>query len=176
MEVCLPQKWHNTQYEVMADLHTDGQNAGWVERQEINNRKNLCRKRYHMDVWATSNGRAGLRAEVLFDITSKAEWRSNLDSVRCVKQIYSRVLDVNCRECQNRIEFTKSDRQAGGETVSEGSVDDLYRKRRKSLTLQVVNHRQHSACLDRNYYMLQDHWKSRRVEKKQDLCGYRRGL
>ena len=24
-------KCHDTQYEVMADLHTDGQNAGWVE-------------------------------------------------------------------------------------------------------------------------------------------------
>lgn len=28
MEMCLPRKCHNTQYEVMADLHTDGQNAG----------------------------------------------------------------------------------------------------------------------------------------------------
>lgn len=55
---------------------------------------------YHMAVWATSNREASLNAEVLFDMTYKVGWRSDLDSVRCVKQTYSLVLDVNCGECQ----------------------------------------------------------------------------
>ena len=57
-------------------------------------------ERYHMAVWATSNRKVSLKAEVLFDITYKVERRSDLDFVRCVKQIYNLVLDVNCRECR----------------------------------------------------------------------------
>lgn len=55
---------------------------------------------YHMAVWATSNREGSLNAEVLFDMTYKVEWRSDLDSVRCVKQTYNLVLDVNRAECQ----------------------------------------------------------------------------
>lgn len=53
-----------------------------------------------MAMWATSNRKVSLKAEVLFDITYKVERRSDLDFVRCVKQIYNLVLDVNCRECR----------------------------------------------------------------------------
>lgn len=58
-------------------------------------------------------------------------------------------------------QFMKSDRLAGGEMVYEGSVDELYRNKGNSLTFQVVNHWQHSTCFDRNYYMLQMHWKNK---------------
>lgn len=53
-----------------------------------------------MPVWATSNGgKTALKVEVPFDITYKVERRSDLDFVRCVRQIYNRGLDVKCTEC-----------------------------------------------------------------------------
>lgn len=52
-----------------------------------------------MAVWATSDGETALKVEVPFDITYKVEWRSDLDFVRCVRQIYNHGLDVSCREC-----------------------------------------------------------------------------
>lgn len=72
-------------------------------------------------------------------------------------------------------QFMKSGRLAGGEMVSEGSVDERYHKRRNGSTLQVITHRQHRTCFDRNYYMLQMRRENTTTEK-QDLCGYRRGL
>lgn len=61
-----------------------------------------------MAVWATSNREAGRKAEVLFDITYKVEWRSDLDFVRSVREIYNLPLDEHCRECQGYL-FTVTD-------------------------------------------------------------------
>lgn len=123
-----------------------------------------------MDVWATSNGRAGLKAEVLFDITYKVEWRSDLDFVRCVKQIYNLVLDVNGRKCQDNLwrvtgwqEVTWS-RGVGGPALPP-KKEHFNATSRKSSTSQ--------RCFDRDYNMLQMHWKK---TEKQDVFGHRRGL
>lgn len=83
----------------------------WIEHRMsvmagFKKQKNGSWEQYHMAVWATSNREASLKAEVLFDITYKVEWRSDLDFVRCVKQIYSLSFNVNCRECESYL-FTE---------------------------------------------------------------------
>lgn len=71
-------------------------------------------------------------------------------------------------------QFMKSDRLAGGEVVSEGSVDQRCHERKNTLMLQVVLQSSTSQrCFDRNYNMLQMHWEK---TEKQDVFGHRRGL
>lgn len=77
-----------------------------------------------MAVWATSNREASLKAEVLFDITCKVEWRSDLDFVRCVKQIYNLSSNVSRGKCQSHL-FTQchTDRVAEGKMFFKGPED-----------------------------------------------------
>lgn len=65
-----------------------------------------------MAAWATSNRKRALRVEVPLDITYKVERRSDLDFVRCVRQIYYHRLDVSCRECHGYL-LTVTDWQRG---------------------------------------------------------------
>lgn len=99
----------------MADLHTAEWKTGWVWWQEMIKNKTEKKgiwERYHMAVWATSNGETALKVEVPFDISYKVEWRSDLDFVRCVREIYNHGLDVSCRECHGYL-LTVTDWQGG---------------------------------------------------------------